>query len=317
LPVSPAMSSRKPTTTAIEPTTTIPLSPDFCTDDADVVIRAAGSLDFRAHKLILSFVSPIFKDMFTLPQPPPATPDSLPHVDVQDSPDVWQNILRTIYPILSNPKIDTLDDLESLLLAAQAYEMQFVIETHKGALKHREFIEKDPLRLYAIACMCGFEDQATYVARNAELLTVTSHLNPSDLKGLTLGAYSRLVSFLAKRDNKWYETLEEVSVPWCDGYCSSASDSEKNRSFYNNIKKHLRRPYVQTEEVYLKALEKRPRMESSCREDKCSIGHLKIKEFIQRRIEERDKICDRFQPTKWYCERLPRVVNPSIDINFD
>jgi hypothetical protein len=311
------MSPGKSTTPAIEPTTTVPLSSDFCADDADVVIRAAGSLDFRVHKPILSLVSPIFKDMFTLPQPPPDTPDTLPHVDVQDSPDVWENILRTIYPILSNPKINTLDDLESLLLAAQAYEMQFVIKTHKGALKHREFIKKYPLRFYAIACTCGFEDVATYVARNAELLTVTSHLNSSDLKGLTLGSYSRLVSFLAKRDNKWYETLEAASVPWCGGYCSSASDSEKSQSFYNNIKKHLRRPYVQTEEVYLKALEERPQMESNCRHDKCSIGNLKIKEFIQRRIEERDKICDRFQPTKWYYERLPRFVNPSIDINFD
>ena len=102
---------------AVESTPDIPLSTDFCADDADVIIRAAGSLDFRVHKIILSLASPFFKDMFTLPQPPSDTPETLPHVDVQESPKTWENILRTIYPSLPSPIIDTLDDLQSVLFA--------------------------------------------------------------------------------------------------------------------------------------------------------------------------------------------------------
>ena len=63
----------------------IPLSTVFCADDADVVIRTAGPLDFHVHKPILSLVSPVFKAMFTLPQPPTNTPDTLPHIDVEES----------------------------------------------------------------------------------------------------------------------------------------------------------------------------------------------------------------------------------------
>ena len=44
----------------------IPLSTVFCADDADVVIRTAGPLDFHIHKPIPSLVSPVFKAMLML-----------------------------------------------------------------------------------------------------------------------------------------------------------------------------------------------------------------------------------------------------------
>ena len=180
------MSSKQPSTAATESAAAIPLSTDFCAEDADVVIRAAGTLDFRAHKAILSLASPFFKDTanFTrLPSKP------LPYAKVEESAKTWDNILRTIYP-MPNPVIDNLEDLLSLFFAAQTHEMKPVANIHKKALENKAFIEEDPLRLFAIACVCGFEDQATYVARNAELLTVTRHPDPGGLEELTFGAYS-------------------------------------------------------------------------------------------------------------------------------
>ena len=294
--------------------TAIPLSADFCADDADVIIRAAGTLDFHAHKAILSLVSPIFQDMFTLPQPPPDTLGTLPCVDVQDPAGTWEIILRTIYyPILSIPTIETLDDLESLLFAAQAYEMQSVIKVHKKAFEHRALIETDPLRLYVIACAYGFEDQATYVARSAELLTVTRRSDPSELKGFGFGAYRRLVSFLAERDNEWNQTLGNAGVPVC--YSSCGSQSSRAESLYNDIKKSLRRPYLQTEEIYLKALEDRSRCEQTgCSWGPCPFGGSTIKGFIQGRIEERGKVCDKFQPAKWYCRLATTLRSGPINI---
>ena len=134
----------------------VPLSTVFCADDADVVIRAAGTLDFRAHKFILSLVSPIFKDMFTVPQPPTGTPGTLPQVDVDESAETWENILRTIYP-MPHPTIDNIHDLKSLLFAAKKYEMQPLVDVHKNGLGNPTFVQDVPLRLYAIACACGLE----------------------------------------------------------------------------------------------------------------------------------------------------------------
>ena len=289
------MSSGEPSTAATEATATVPTSTDFCADDADVIIRAGGTLDFRVHKLILSLVSPIFKDMFTLPQPPPDTPNALPRIDVQDSAKAWENILRTIYPNQPNPTIDTLDDLESLLLAAQTYEMQSIIETHRKAFEHRKFIEKDPLRLYTIACACGFEDEVAYVARNAELLAVTRHSDPHGMKGLTFCAYYRLVSFLVDRDNQWLRFLDNVRVPQCNDCCGNSM------AVYGNIKKNLRRPYLRTEEVYLKALEDRTLgLQGWCPQIDCPLREFAIKRFVEEKIAMREKVCDEFQPTSWY-----------------
>lgn len=295
-----AMSSDNPNATTIEPASTIPLSTDFRANDADVIICAASTLNFHAHKLILSLASPIFKDMFTVPQPSSDPPDTLPHVDVQDSPKTWEIILRTIYPDQPTPTIDTLDNLESLLFAAHAYEMRPVIETHKKALEYRAFVEKDPLCLYAIACRCGLEDQATYVARNAELATVTKNSDSSDPKGLTLGAYRRLVSFLVERDSQWDKIIRGTIVPGCDSrVCSQTTPPQP---LYDTIKKRLLRPHVHTEEAYLKALEDRSRYgKSGCNyHNMCPFESTKIKEFICTVVKGREKACDRLQPDKWY-----------------
>lgn len=298
-----------------ESATPIPLSANFCADDADVVIRAAGALEFRAHKLILSLSSPIFKDMFTLPQQPSDTPGILPHVDVQDPPKAWENILQTIYPTLPNPTIDNLDDLESLLFAAQAYEMQFVIETHKKVLEHREFIKQDPLRLYAIACACGFEDQATHIANKAELVAVTRRPDSGDLKGLTFGAYRRLVSFLVDRDIEWRQTLDRAKIPECDDEFPCGATPGELQILYGEIKKDVRGAYLQTEEVYLKALEARSRHTSGCISEDCPSSIISIKAFILERINEREKVCDVYRPKKWYCgATIALHPNPLINI---
>ena len=196
--------SPKPSAAAArsKPGPTVPLSTTFCTDDAEVIIRAEGALDFHVHKCILSFVSPVFKDMFTIPQPPTDAPGVLPHVDVQDPPEVWENILRTIYP-MPNPTIgiDNLDGLESLLLTAKKYEMKFVIDSHKKYFGKWEFIRREPLHLYAIACASGLEEQAKYVASHAQLSAVAEKSSIGNIKCLTLDSYHGLVSFLVKRDD--------------------------------------------------------------------------------------------------------------------
>ena len=283
--------STKPSTRRVK-STPVPLSTIFCADDADIVIRAAGTRDFRAHKLILSLVSQVFKDMFTIPQPPTETPETLPHVDVEESAETWENILRTIYP-MPHPVVDNLRSLESLFLAAMKYEMQPIIDIHKKSLENRVLMQQDPLRLYAIACSCGLEDQAKYVARNAELVTVMRRADAGDLRGLTVASYHNLVSFLTRRDNQWHQALNRIRVP---GGLSCRCYSQ-NDTLYDNIKANLKVVRFSTEEVYLKALEARSRTrQSGCGAENCSAGDWEIKGFIERAMKEREKLCDGFVP---------------------
>jgi hypothetical protein len=264
----------------------------FCADDADVVIRAAGALDFRAHKVMLSLVSSFFKTMFTVPQPPSDTPDTLPHVDVNESAETWENILRTIYP-MPNPVIADLHDLESLLLAATKYEMQFVIDANKINFEDRGFIQRDPLHLYAIACACGFDDQAKYVARHAERLKVTRRPSVGDLKGLTMQSYHLLVSFLAERDNEWYQTIGRATIPFNpDCRCNNKAHKE---ALYIKVKDNLKIPHLQKEEIYLRALEDPIRVpQPACAGVKeCVLGAVEIKAFIERVTEEMETVSNK------------------------
>ena len=227
----------------------IPLSTTFCADDADVIIRADDALDFRVHKCNLSFVSPIFEDMFAIPQPPTRIPDVLPHVDVRDPPGAWENVLRTIYP-MPNPTINSLDDLESLLLTAKKYEMQFVIDSYIQNFENQVFIREDPLRLYAIACASGLEEQAKHVASHAELSTVVARSSVSDLKCLTWDSYHRLVSFLARRDKEWNRVLPLAPI--------RNEDSCKcfPRRVFGAIKEGLGILHLSMDVIYLTAMER-------------------------------------------------------------
>ncbi|KAF9781654.1 hypothetical protein BJ322DRAFT_1111574 [Thelephora terrestris] len=265
------MPSKEHNTVETTSTASVPVSTEFCADDADVIIRATGTLDFRVHKAILSLVSPFFKDMLTLPQPPSAAPETPPHVDVQD-----------------------LDDLQSLLLAAKKYDMHFVIHSHKKSFQNRAFIQQDPLHLYAIACACEIDDQAKYVARNADLLTVVKTAKNDGLDIISSASYHRLIAFLFARDNELHPILERnwaLLTDWCE--CRPANFNRKD--LYECAKKQLKTPYIWMEEVYLVALEGRSQYyRSACTDDDCSVAATKIKEFLERMFQERERVCDKF-----------------------
>jgi hypothetical protein len=284
--VSSTMLPEKSTTPEAKPTA-VPLSTDFCADDADVVIRVADTLDFRVHKLMLSLVSPFFRTMFTVPQPPTNTPDTLPHVDVHESVETWENILRFIYRV-PNPAIDDLQDLESLLLAATKYEMQSIIDAYKMNFEDRRFIQRDPLHLYAIACRCGLDDQAKYVARNAELLVVIKR-TPDDLSGLTMASYHRLITFLVERDSELKPALERRWTSFIS-YCL-----ELRENIYEKTKETLEKPCIRTEEVYLMALKARAgKPKGACGYSLCTLGAQGIREFIDNMLKERERACNKF-----------------------
>lgn len=102
----------------------------FTTDDGDVILRAGSKSDtqhdFHVHKFIISLASPVFKDMFTFPQPPGQSSDEqyqLPVVDIPETPEVLDIILRFIYPGIESPKITKQSTLTASLLAADKYDI--------------------------------------------------------------------------------------------------------------------------------------------------------------------------------------------------
>ena len=230
--------------------------------------------------------------MFAIPQPPTHTLD-IPRIDVVESAETWENLLRTIYPT-PNPVISDLEDLGSLLVAAKKYEMEFVINSHIKSLENPRFIRQNPLHLYAIACACGLEGQAKYVARNAELMAVMKSADIGDLRGLTIGSYHNLVSFLTQRDNEWRQILSQVETPdspRCRCY------KQNVEALYKKIKENLKEIHFSVEGVYRKALQDRSWSgQAGCTDLGCVVADSGIKAFVERMAKERESLCNRLTP---------------------
>jgi len=166
--------------------------------DGDVILRAThgtDSRDFRVHKLFLSFASPIFKDMFKVPQPSPSS-SNVDIIDVTDPPRTLELILRFIYPFAS-PVINDLTTLSDVLILADKYDIEAARSRLRPCLA--ELAKTEPLRVYAIACRLGFEDEMKIASSHTTSIDLSELTQlPEEFKPIPSTEYHRLVRLRGK-----------------------------------------------------------------------------------------------------------------------
>lgn len=182
----------------------------FNDPQADVILRTSDHVDFYVHKIVLSFASPMFKDMFTLSQTTRTQPNrNPPIIPVAENSETWDCLLRLCYPI-SNPLLPTMEIINGILSAATKYDMGHPIEVLSMEL--RRFVKTHPLRVFAIACRWKLEDVAKEAARatreDTRPLRTPSGLSVPfgettegscyvpEMKDISAGSYYRLLSYL-------------------------------------------------------------------------------------------------------------------------
>jgi len=182
--------------------------------DGDVILRAihdTESRDFRIHKVFLSYSSPVFRDMFKIPQPSSSAPSNgVDVVDVTDPPRALELVLRFVYPSADPPVIENLATLSGALVVADKYDIKVARSRLRSSFK--EFAKTEPLRAYAVACRLGLED---------EMKTASSHTTSIHLPGLTelpdefrlipATEYHRLI-LLHSRYRKEVETIADSAM---------------------------------------------------------------------------------------------------------
>lgn len=136
------------------PSVSFPLPECLHISDADVVVRSSDRSDFRVHRAILASSSPVFRDMFSLPQSlDGVTDDGLPVVDISEDAELVRFLITILYPIPS--EIPTsYDRILALLAAAQKYDMAAVESSIRGELARRQLpvlVGAQAFRAYAIA----------------------------------------------------------------------------------------------------------------------------------------------------------------------
>ena len=183
--------------------------------DGDVILRATDgteSRDFRVHKWLLSYSSPVFKGMFEIPQPPPATPKDVDIIPTSDPPRALDVILRLIYPSPSSPVVEDFAVLSEALIVADKYGIGVARTRLRPSFV--EFAKTEPLRAYAIAYRCGFTDEM----KIASWHTTSIHLPglpelPSEFKDVPATEYHRLIVLHSKYRNAVQLIATRTSPP--------------------------------------------------------------------------------------------------------
>ncbi|KAJ8590986.1 hypothetical protein M405DRAFT_765634 [Rhizopogon salebrosus TDB-379] len=138
----------------------------FDNHDCDIILRSTDGVNFHVFKLILSLVSPVFKDMFTLPQTD--LQSHVPVIPVAESSTTLRSLLLLCYPA-ATPTFNKLDDVKAVMEAARKYDMEASL-SRAGDLAMAQFLPTNSLELYALSCRFGWQHHAqTAAARTLEI----------------------------------------------------------------------------------------------------------------------------------------------------
>ncbi|KAH7909193.1 hypothetical protein BJ138DRAFT_1155871 [Hygrophoropsis aurantiaca] len=191
------------------------VTPPFDAPDADIILCSSDGADIRTHKFILSFISPVFKTMLSLPQPSDetTTPSSpLPTITMEEDRNILEKLLRPCYPSF-DMSFDSFDDVKGVVGAAVKYDMQSVLVRLKKWIFTSSLFQTDPLAFYVMSCVQGWEAEARLSA--AETLEVVdfkrgaNHYTPG-LEDTSAGIYYRLVTYHARCSAAARATMQDL-----------------------------------------------------------------------------------------------------------
>ena len=161
----------------------------FASPEGDIVLGSKDGVLFRVHSYTLKTTSGWFRAMYTLPQRPS---DARPELKAEDAtPDViyvdedsqtLEGLLRMVCG-LSIPKLDSYDFIEPILHAAEKYDMPGPMSIIRALLSTPSLMS-DPLRLYAVTCRYGWQDEAMMASRATLTLNLHSPENRNTLQKL-------------------------------------------------------------------------------------------------------------------------------------
>jgi len=185
-------------------------SAPFDNPDADVILRSADNVDFRAFKSFLSYASPFFKGMFALPQVLEGDNsneirDGLPVVRVMEGGQTLERLLMLCYPV-DSPCLDALGDVQTLLGAAMKYNVERAEKNARKWLISSKFVESEPLRVFGIACRYGLEEEARKAATSIIGRQIVNEGVENDLDHITGTQLFRLLQY----QKKCVEALKNV-----------------------------------------------------------------------------------------------------------
>jgi len=214
------------------PAVSFPLPECLDISEADVVVRSSDRADFPVHKAILASSSPVFRDMFSLPQSPNSqSVGRLPVVDISEDAELVRSLITVLYPIPSEIPA-SYDRTLALLAAAQKYDMGAVQSSIRGEVARRQSPVLDgaqAFRAYAIASSSRLIPEMNMAASLTLDYPMTFKHLGDNLRLFTGWALNELVNFrkscrdqLVSCFTSFFDTLTGPSKIWIGCHGSKA-----------------------------------------------------------------------------------------------
>ncbi|KAJ6507665.1 hypothetical protein DFH09DRAFT_1000133 [Mycena vulgaris] len=167
----------------------------FDEPSADVILTSSDGIDFHVQRVVLSLASPVFKDMFRLPQP--VDNPEIPRILMAESAVVLDRMLRFFYPG-AEPVVSSIGDLREILdIAVLKYDIQYIVPVAKKYLQL--YIDTHPIPAFALACRHEWKGLAIDAARSSLKFPVRSFGSdsPPELQYITGNNYHALLQYHA------------------------------------------------------------------------------------------------------------------------
>ena len=191
------------TTTSLEDAvrTATLADPPFNDPEGDLIIRSSDNVDFIVHKWLLAYASPVFKDMFLLPQQgivgESDVKDGKPIVATTETADIWRTLLAFIYPswISAAPELNSLEDALAVLQPSVKYMMEGVEKKIRAALVSPHIVDANPVRVFASACQHRLYAEARIAAKKTLRLPLLGRPYINEFENITAGTLHRLQEY--------------------------------------------------------------------------------------------------------------------------
>ena len=233
----------------------------FTTADGDIILRASpesgSGHDFRVHRFILGLASPVFKDMFSLPQPPAKDQKEEhkpPIVDVADPSEVLDAILRFIYPGVDLPKFTSLSIVSASLTAVDKYDLVSMRPILGDSL--RTFLPRDSFEVYVIACRFGFLEEAKAAAMASTPRSMINRDYEKEIQHLSGEDHFRFLRFVLLREDAGRSTIRSFLAASFEGINNLGDENDEHwddaKGFYLHLTKAAEDAFAQNPCLELK-----------------------------------------------------------------
>ncbi|KAA1470166.1 hypothetical protein DENSPDRAFT_835904 [Dentipellis sp. KUC8613] len=206
------------------PTTPVPSldDPKFDYADGDVVFRSSDGTQFHVHKLILKTASPVFGNMFSVPQPPPSsikrdqtTQEGIPIVVTQEDKDALTMLFGFCYPG-PWPSLRNFNEVTTAIVLKKKFQLDFI----EDYLLRRLAVWADtyPERVFAIGWTHEWKDAVMAGAKATLRRPILSSLDER------IEEFSVIPADAAWRLLAYHQACSKCCVPLADRHWVTADD---------------------------------------------------------------------------------------------